>query len=78
MAPLCTPLPGESLAARARRYAELLEPFSNADTIENVRDLLDTMASALDLSYDDRQRTAQLVVCGQCGHQVYSTVKAEG
>lgn len=81
MAPLCTPLPGESLPARARRYAELLKPLDDEQGFSSwthLRKLLTEMADRADQTYDDRQRAAQLVVCGQCGHQVYSTVKAEG
>jgi hypothetical protein len=42
-----------------------------------ILDAMEEAADALDRSYDEKQKAAQLVVCSQCGHQVYSTVKAE-
>jgi hypothetical protein len=74
VAPLCSPLPGESLPARLRRYAKQMAWWEfNAP----ILDAMEEAADALDRSYDEKQKAAQLVVCSQCGHQVYSTVKAE-
>jgi hypothetical protein len=77
MAPLCSPLPGESLPVRLRRYALALEPFTGVDSVEAVVVALTDAAEAMEASYDSKQAAARLVVCSQCGHQVYSTVKAE-